>query len=86
MQVVVVISAIMLQETVVTTALRLNFELNNSVRLEKKAKKKIEVSEVFDAERAPPLVLVTWRHRNAVLWLQPSDFLYQPKTTNLNEP
>ena len=75
----------MLQETVVTTALRQNCELCNSVLLRKKAKKN-EVSEVFDAERAPPLVLVTWRHRNAVLWLQPSDFLYQPKTTNLNEP
>ena len=25
-------------------------------------------------------------HRNTTLRLQPSDILYQPKTTNLNEP
>ena len=25
-------------------------------------------------------------HRNYAVWLQPSDILYQPKTTNLNEP
>ena len=49
--------------------------------------KKIEVSEVFDAKRAPPIVLVTQRATETTLeGLQPSDILYQPKTTNLNEP
>ena len=52
-----------------------------------KKTKKIEVSEVFDAKRAPPIVLVTQRATETTLeGLQPSDILYQPKTTNLNEP
>ena len=52
-----------------------------------KKAKKIEVSEVFDAKRAPPIVLVTQRATETTLeGLQPSDILYQPKTTNLNEP
>lgn len=36
-------------------------------------------SEVFDPERAPPASLSDQMS-------QPSDFLNQPKTTNLNEP
>ena len=52
-----------------------------------KKAKKIAVSEVFDAKRAPPIVLVTQRATETTLMgLQPSDILYQPKTTNLNEP
>ena len=57
------------------------------MRKGQKKAKKIEVSEVFDAKRAPPIVLVTQRATETTLeGLQPSDILYQPKTTNLNEP
>ena len=48
--------------------------------------KKTRLRKGFDAKRAPLIVLVTRAPQKRSVEVTTSDSLYQPKTTNLNEP